>query len=131
MNTMERLSTIDEMIAIVEGRVEGKTWIKGDTERPEQVNGRPVLGMCLSGMVGHLTMRMPNVFIQAEHNRMVEVMTVIGQVILEQYPERGMGRFLPDHPETAVVPFNDHSDTTAADIVRVLEKTRVKIAETV
>jgi hypothetical protein len=50
---------------------------------------------------------------------------VMQAVIAEQYPERWYG-----YSET-VMGFNDHRDTTFADIERVLEKTAVRLDEAV
>jgi hypothetical protein len=136
METMEvdgfnSLATIDEMIAIVEGRVEGKTWIKGESIDQMVVNGRPVLGMCLGGMFRHLSvgtvqelMDVPPWVTMASY----PLVMMVGKVILEQYPDRVP---LGSDPGAAVVPFNDHPDTMNTDVVRVLEKTRVALVEAV
>jgi hypothetical protein len=133
MNTFEMLSTVDEMIAIAGGKIEGKAWIKGNSEDEMLINGRPVLGMCLGGMLRRVTMTgrwngvvdMPP-WITFENDPLVKM---IGTVILEQYPQRVPSGLTP--PDTAIVPFNDHPETMNTDIVRVLEKTRVAIAEAV
>ena len=121
----ERLAVLDEMIAVVEGRSETQRWIKGHALLEIPMEDRSVTGMCLSGMWFRFSENL------GQYPRMASVdpvLVAIGKAIQEQFPHRAQGgAFGP--PEGAVIPFNDHPNTTAADVVRVLEKARVAIDE--
>lgn len=53
--------------------------------------------------------------------RSAEAVTVLAAVIKEQFPERVHPAHM-DTPRDAVVAFNDHPDTTFADVERMFEK---------
>jgi hypothetical protein len=135
MSIEEKIQMLDEMIDIAEGRSEGKAWIKGTAAiQGFDEKGRETLGMCLAGMVYHLGTRMKaNITADARH----PVMAAIGRAIWEQYRDRLTGEYadiapqVSEYPGQAIVPFNDHPETTVDDVVRVLEKARMAIAEEV
>lgn len=61
------------------------------------------------------------------HSRLGECGRVLADIIREQFPDRAswMSASGESTPESIIVGFNDHPDTTFADVERVFEKAEV------
>ena len=100
-----------------------KGWIKGDYEN--LVDDAHPRGYCLVGAIGEVlgTVALAESGLCTESNLLLEV-------IKEQYPDRCLHRATgTDYFD--IPTFNDHEDTTRADIDLVLEKAIARADETV
>jgi len=142
MQKQQMLQAVDDMIAIAEGRNETMAWIQGSGHQPIHKGERTIHGMCLGAMLDKVAFEQrvtrdvsfswESADGQIPQSPLAEA---IGKVIVEQYPDRlGFGPEVQTYialkgERFAIVPFNDHPDTTPADVVRVLEKARLVLEE--
>ncbi len=110
--------------------------VKGDIVRQAAANlqGRWVKGVMYRGEascgLGHVQRLVEPGMAEGESSTTVEaarlrvdLFSMMHEVATEQYPDRTMahGGFFPD--------FNDHEDTTEAEVVAIMEKVAVRLDE--